>query len=101
MAPPPIARRNAPARRAHHTAAPFADARRFEPLRAAVLLPFQHRQLGLAAADQPGIEQLAGLGLARLGAVIIEDDRSEEHTSELQSLMRISYHVFFLKKKNI
>src|SRR3546814_10296815 len=33
---------------------------------------------------------------------IIEDrgiDRSEEHTSELQSLMRISYAVFCLKKK--
>src|SRR3546814_4430408 len=29
------------------------------------------------------------------------DDRSEEHTSELQSLMRISYAVFCLKKKNI
>src|SRR3546814_9988212 len=28
-----------------------------------------------------------------------EDDRSEEHTSELQSLMRISYAVFCLKKK--
>src|SRR3546814_9503097 len=27
--------------------------------------------------------------------------RSEEHTSELQSLMRISYSVFCLKKKNI
>src|SRR3546814_4621632 len=27
------------------------------------------------------------------------DDRSEEHTSELQSLMRISYAVFCLKKK--
>src|SRR3546814_6342611 len=26
--------------------------------------------------------------------------RSEEHTSELQSLMRISYAVFFLKKKH-
>src|SRR3546814_4869380 len=29
------------------------------------------------------------------------DIRSEEHTSELQSLMRISYAVFCLKKKNI
>src|SRR3546814_6504196 len=29
------------------------------------------------------------------------NDRSEEHTSELQSLMRISYAVFCLKKKNI
>src|SRR3546814_9277388 len=29
-----------------------------------------------------------------------DDTRSEEHTSELQSLMRISYAVFCLKKKN-
>src|SRR3546814_7652013 len=29
-----------------------------------------------------------------------ETNRSEEHTSELQSLMRISYAVFCLKKKN-
>src|SRR3546814_6642686 len=28
------------------------------------------------------------------------DERSEEHTSELQSLMRLSYAVFCLKKKN-
>src|SRR3546814_1292352 len=33
---------------------------------------------------------------ARLGAAL---RRSEEHTSELQSLMRISYAVFCLKKK--
>src|SRR3546814_3958584 len=31
---------------------------------------------------------------------IIAGGRSEEHTSELQSLMRISYAVFCLKKKN-
>src|SRR3546814_4974212 len=30
---------------------------------------------------------------------IVKDGRSEEHTSELQSLMRISYAVFCLKKK--
>src|SRR3546814_6905018 len=30
-----------------------------------------------------------------------DTDRSEEHTSELQSLMRISYAVFCLKKKTI
>src|SRR3546814_4023532 len=29
----------------------------------------------------------------------VENDRSEEHTSELQSLMRISYAVLCLKKK--
>src|SRR3546814_9450410 len=32
--------------------------------------------------------------------VFFGKDRSEEHTSELQSLMRISYAVFCLKKKN-
>src|SRR3546814_3748520 len=32
---------------------------------------------------------------------VIEALRSEEHTSELQSLMRISYAVFFLKQKTI
>src|SRR3546814_5573540 len=34
------------------------------------------------------------------GCSTINDPRSEEHTSELQSLMRISYAVFCLKKKN-
>src|SRR3546814_4923899 len=35
------------------------------------------------------------------GAEIVQTaERSEEHTSELQSLMRISYAVFCLKKKN-
>src|SRR3546814_6147302 len=38
-------------------------------------------------------ERLKGLGAQRI------IDRSEEHTSELQSLMRISYAVFCLKKK--
>src|SRR3546814_5141152 len=32
-------------------------------------------------------------------AVVTTTDRSEEHTSELQSLMRLSYAVFCLKKK--
>src|SRR3546814_1771565 len=34
-----------------------------------------------------------------LGSMQITERRSEEHTSELQSLMRISYAVFCLKKK--
>src|SRR3546814_9042970 len=34
------------------------------------------------------------------GAIEQRDVRSEEHTSELQSLMRISYAVFCLKKTN-
>src|SRR3546814_8197862 len=33
------------------------------------------------------------------GASARREERSEEHTSELQSLMRISYAVFCLKKK--
>src|SRR3546814_8678209 len=37
----------------------------------------------------------------RTGQIVVAvDDRSEEHTSELQSLMRISYAVFCLKKTN-
>src|SRR3546814_10103731 len=32
-------------------------------------------------------------------SVVLAQSRSEEHTSELQSLMRISYAVFCLKKK--
>src|SRR3546814_10162309 len=35
----------------------------------------------------------------RRSAVLDDPQRSEEHTSELQSLMRISYAVFCLKKK--
>src|SRR3546814_4519790 len=33
------------------------------------------------------------------GVTVLDPDRSEEHTSELQSLMRISYAVFCLTKK--
>src|SRR3546814_5680948 len=39
--------------------------------------------------------EFAKRGLSSVGML-----RSEEHTSELQSLMRISYAVFCLKKKN-
>src|SRR3546814_7949912 len=42
---------------------------------------------------EPASLLMFGLGFLALG-------RSEEHTSELQSLMRISYAVFCLKKKN-
>src|SRR3546814_1559627 len=64
--------------------------------------------------DQPVLlHQVQGLGDVRLHPVhvhrlarrglfvecVAEVARSEEHTSELQSLMRISYAVFCLKKK--
>src|SRR3546814_5300508 len=42
----------------------------------------------------------AALPLAVCLQQVIHRERSEEHTSELQSLMRISYAVFCLKKKN-
>src|SRR3546814_3026260 len=38
-------------------------------------------------------------GLANIAPRAVGQFRSEEHTSELQSLMRISYAVFCLKKK--
>src|SRR3546814_1997082 len=43
---------------------------------------------------------VAVLGLLVLPVIGFTSERSEEHTSELQSLMRISYAVFCLKKKN-
>src|SRR3546814_6564060 len=42
---------------------------------------------------------LADIGGDNLRLGLLADPRSEEHTSELQSLMRISYAVFCLKKK--
>src|SRR3546814_1904993 len=43
---------------------------------------------------------LSGAPVANdIQAIVGGNDRSEEHTSELQSLMRISYAVFCLKKK--
>src|SRR3546814_8175552 len=45
-----------------------------------------------------GLRMIAAIGAAGLAKRSI-DERSEEHTSELQSLMRISYAVFCLKKK--
>src|SRR3546814_4361268 len=59
----------------------------------------------LDSHDSPGgvegDEPIAGVGCASGGSSMIGPrlDRSEEHTSELQSLMRISYAVFCLKKK--
>src|SRR3546814_1597473 len=38
--------------------------------------------------------------ISALEALLRRDGRSEEHTSELQSLMRTSYDVFCLKKNN-
>src|SRR3546814_2514595 len=57
-----------------------------------------------ATATSPGTPQLSPrpqrpAGLLMTCATRLATGRSEEHTSELQSLMRISYAVFCLKKK--
>src|SRR3546814_9162279 len=51
--------------------------------------------------DGVSIVGASGRGIDEINGVHCEeaDDRSEEHTSELKSLMRISYAVFCLKKK--
>src|SRR3546814_3874103 len=54
-------------------------------------------------APDPDTQVLPALGsreaLFAFAQAVIDPNRSEEHTSELQSLMRISYAVFCLKKK--
>src|SRR3546814_3753932 len=52
----------------------------------------------VARADMPPAT-LTGAEFRVLNAFLDRPQRSEEHTSELQSLMRISYAVFCLKKK--
>src|SRR3546814_3036498 len=68
-------------------------------------------QVGLGAEEGRGpddkVGELAGLDRADLMPHALRDCRvdrifrSEEHTSELQSLMRISYAVFCLKTKKL
>src|SRR3546814_8845243 len=52
------------------------------------------KRMGIAVHDHLIIGRGGHASLRSMGL------RSEEHTSELQSLMRISYAVFCLKKKN-
>src|SRR3546814_2941813 len=53
------------------------------------------------ALQQADLQAHAELEIIDTGHLAAADYRSEEHTSELQSLMRISYAVFCLKKKNV
>src|SRR3546814_2679230 len=64
-------------------------------------LGVDQRRFGLQRRDPQLGQRLGGggLGLFDLGVEFGQLRRSEEHTSELQSLMRISYAVFCLKKK--
>src|SRR3546814_11216275 len=66
-----------------------------------------HRPRGIltAGAEEPNALVQLGIGariepnLRATQVELFDGLRSEEHTSELQSLMRISYAVFCLKKK--
>src|SRR3546814_10200304 len=67
-------------------------------------IPLSHPRLSIARrivyASEPAARLPAEAKAAlRTGAHALLHSRSEEHTSELQSLMRISYAVFCLKKK--
>src|SRR3546814_3494485 len=55
--------------------------------------------IGVAFYPQHGETLHALLRSADMAMYQAKENRSEEHTSELQSLMRISYAVFCLKKK--
>src|SRR3546814_1316222 len=57
---------------------------------------------GLVRMMATGVAQIVvgDRSIRELGGPLRIAQRSEEHTSELQSLMRISYAVFCLKKKN-
>src|SRR3546814_1297691 len=77
---------------------------------AAILYPSRLREGGSMRARRIGLAVIVALLLVlgmqhapdiRLSTSVPSghDARSEEHTSELQSLMRISYAVFCLKKK--
>src|SRR3546814_3717445 len=58
-----------------------------------------HANAGLMEPTQPACSRIAGAASLSGSRECWCGWRSEEHTSELQSLMRISYAVFCLKKK--
>src|SRR3546814_9167207 len=71
---------------------------RAAPIRAA-LHDLPPTSMCIAECDVLRDENIAMAALLAEAGVAVR--RSEEHTSELQSLMRISYAVFCLKKKKI
>src|SRR3546814_5716127 len=59
----------------------------------------EHNGLYKLSISHPELMQADFAILMEPSNGVVEAGRSEEHTSELQSLMRISYAVFCLKKK--
>src|SRR3546814_1017215 len=71
-----------------------------ERVRSSFLSPVrEHRQLDTDDVAAAGTDS-AESDRSASNSTLSSSPRSEEHTSELQSLMRISYAVFCLKKKN-
>src|SRR3546814_10611198 len=77
----------------------------FRSLGDAAVLAHQRLHLGQGRALLGHDQQAGGVAVEAMDqferGVGAQRARSEEHTSELQSLMRISYAVFCLKKKTI
>src|SRR3546814_9445507 len=67
--------------------------------RVRVKRPISPNVARVAAANRAATLEPQAQGFVNAVQVFPFADRSEEHTSELQSLMRISYAVFCLKKK--
>src|SRR3546814_2863173 len=55
--------------------------------------------IGLINFAHGDVVMIGAMAATMIASAMVGGDRSEEHTSELQSLMRISYAVFCLKKK--
>src|SRR3546814_2371477 len=64
------------------------------------LNPARARRFAQAVGILAKTDKIDAEILARMATTLQPPVRSEEHTSELQSLMRISYAVFCLKKKH-
>src|SRR3546814_16013118 len=83
-----------------------SDLRRSKAAAAVCTWTLDVQAAALTAVARAAARSVGALESSALGAGIDElteralTERSEEHTSELQSLMRISYAVFCLKKKN-
>src|SRR3546814_5927996 len=69
-------------------------AEEFEPGQAVIL------NGKFTSGDGKELSESSEITIAAVPNAGVEGIRSEEHTSELQSLMRISYAVFCLKQKN-
>src|SRR3546814_3904463 len=80
------------------------EAMPWDSIRAAVspeMNPFKPFLAELKARHEKRTNEHPDFVFTRDRLALTQELRSEEHTSELQSLMRISYAVFCLKKKHI